>query len=205
MTGIYRITSPSGKVYIGQSRDIAKRFSHYINLYSSVKRQTRLYNSLVKYSPKSHKFEILVLMAEDINQEKLNLLERTCAVEETMNGRELMNIREPGSNGKLSRETINKLILSRTGKKRTEEQRRRMSLSHIGKESHRKGKRHPEETRSKMRKVRVCQFDLDGNFIREWESCGMAGEHYGVCMTCIHNCAKGRSKTSCGFKWKFIK
>ena len=55
--GIYKITSPTGKVYVGQSIDIPRRFREYINLKCS--QQPKLYNSLKKYGPQNHLFEIL--------------------------------------------------------------------------------------------------------------------------------------------------
>ena len=45
MIGIYKITSPSGKVYIGQSLDINERKKHYINI-NAVKKQVKIFNSL---------------------------------------------------------------------------------------------------------------------------------------------------------------
>lgn len=57
MTGIYKITNPKGKVYIGQSIDVEKRFYTYKKLHC--KRQPILYNSLKKYGTQNHTFEIL--------------------------------------------------------------------------------------------------------------------------------------------------
>jgi group I intron endonuclease len=54
---IYKITSPSDKVYIGKSVDIKQRFGFYKRL--KCKSQPKLYNSLVKYGYDNHKFEIL--------------------------------------------------------------------------------------------------------------------------------------------------
>lgn len=57
MTGIYKITSPSNKIYIGQSINIEKRWEWYKKLYC--KSQTKLYNSLKKYGSENHIFEII--------------------------------------------------------------------------------------------------------------------------------------------------
>ena len=46
MIGIYKITNPSNKVYIGQSTNIKERFRKYSKL--SNKRQIKLYNSFQK-------------------------------------------------------------------------------------------------------------------------------------------------------------
>lgn len=57
ISGIYKITSPSGKIYIGSSINICNRIKYYKCL--DCKRQTRLYNSLLKYGWDNHTFEIL--------------------------------------------------------------------------------------------------------------------------------------------------
>lgn len=57
MIGIYKITSPSGKVYIGQTIDHERRFKHYKLL--RCKEQPRIYRSLLKYGVDNHRFEIV--------------------------------------------------------------------------------------------------------------------------------------------------
>ena len=70
LTGIYKITSPTERVYIGQSVDIEDRWSDYRCL--DCKSQTALYNSLLKHGVENHKFEIVSLCYE----EQLNEFER---------------------------------------------------------------------------------------------------------------------------------
>jgi group I intron endonuclease len=57
MVGIYKITSPTNKIYIGQSWQIEKRIVFYKNL--CCVDQRKLYNSLKKYGWNKHKFEVL--------------------------------------------------------------------------------------------------------------------------------------------------
>ena len=57
MIGIYKITSPTGKIYIGQSINIEKRFNQYKHL--KCKGQTILYRSFLKYGVENHTFEIV--------------------------------------------------------------------------------------------------------------------------------------------------
>jgi group I intron endonuclease len=57
MIGIYKITSPTGRIYIGSSNNIENRKCKYKSLKCSS--QTRLYNSLKKYGFENHLFEIL--------------------------------------------------------------------------------------------------------------------------------------------------
>lgn len=70
MTGIYKITSPSGKIYIGQSKNIEKRFGYYKRL--ECRAQPKIYNSFMKYGVNEHKFEIV----EECLIENLNFKER---------------------------------------------------------------------------------------------------------------------------------
>lgn len=70
--GIYKIISPSDKVYIGQGINILRRFREYYNNSSKIKNQTKLYNSLQKYGVEKHLFEII----EECSEEDLNCRER---------------------------------------------------------------------------------------------------------------------------------
>lgn len=57
-TGVYKIESPTGKIYIGSSVNIQRRFRKYKSL--NCKSQTRIYNSLLKHGVDSHKFSIVI-------------------------------------------------------------------------------------------------------------------------------------------------
>lgn len=70
MIGIYKITSPSKKVYIGQSIDIENRFKGYR---SSLHQSSGfLKKSFFKYGTDSHTFEVL----EECDISELNIRER---------------------------------------------------------------------------------------------------------------------------------
>jgi hypothetical protein len=73
MIGIYKITSPNGRVYIGQSIDIEKRFKQYQNL-NRTKVHKKLYRSFLKYGIINHNFSIEI---ECLKQD-LNKMERHC-------------------------------------------------------------------------------------------------------------------------------
>lgn len=68
--GIYKITSPSNRVYTGQGINLYDRLVKYKNL--QCKGQTRLYKSLLKYGWEAHTFEII----EECEFEQLNIRER---------------------------------------------------------------------------------------------------------------------------------
>lgn len=70
MVGIYKITSPKGRVYVGQSVDIGRRYRKYETETCTL--QTRLYNSILKYGFINHKFEVI----EECGVDDLNARER---------------------------------------------------------------------------------------------------------------------------------
>lgn len=72
MTGIYKITSPTSRIYIGQSKDCTKRFYFYKIASKYCHKQKRLYNSFLKYGVSNHIFEII----EECLFDELNTRER---------------------------------------------------------------------------------------------------------------------------------
>jgi len=114
MIGIYKITSPSDKIYIGQSINIQKRFKQYKNL-QNCKFQTKLYDSLM--FEKNHKFEIL----EECDINLLNERERYW--QDYYNVLKGLNCRLTTYNsksGKLSEETKLKMSIASKGKLKSE-------------------------------------------------------------------------------------
>lgn len=140
MIGIYKITSPTKKVYIGQSTNIKKRFSHYKGL--NCKRQPIIYNSLLKYGVEKHKFEILC----ECSVEELNDKERYYQDVFSVIGKNGLNCsltKTSDRSGKHSEETKFKLSKAHKGKKLSEETKLKMSKI-------RKGKPRLEETKLKI-------------------------------------------------------
>jgi group I intron endonuclease len=129
--GIYKITSPSGKVYIGQSWDILNRFRKYKGL-SSIKKQVKLYNSLAKYGYDAHTLEIIKLHNDTVSQETLDNDEIFFIKLYKEQGFPLLNIREGGLGGKLAQESIEKMLTTRGKWNHTEETKLKISTSHFG-------------------------------------------------------------------------
>lgn len=71
MKGIYKITSPTNKIYIGQAVNLTDRRKDYESY--NCKAQRHLYNSLKKYGFENHIFEILI--GGDFSLQELNELE----------------------------------------------------------------------------------------------------------------------------------
>lgn len=134
IVGIYKITSPSGKVYIGQSWNITKRWTYYLNNKSN--KQVFLLRSFNKYGKSAHVFEIIHELPKDVSQLILDNYEISYMEYYRAVGIELMNIKEGGSRGRLP-----------------EEIRRKIGLSKIGNKN-RVGLKHSAETRKKISKNR---------------------------------------------------
>ncbi len=145
MIGIYKITSPSGRIYIGQSVNIDNRISSYKNL--KCKNQTKLYRSLLKYTFENHNFEII----EQCNIEILNERERYWQDFYNSSSKKGLNCRLTKSNDKvglLSNETKIKIGQGNKGKKVSLESRGKMSIAKL---------KMTEETKAKLRNKKLTQ------------------------------------------------
>jgi group I intron endonuclease len=126
--GIYKITNPSGKVYIGQSINIEDRWKKYQKYPESIKNQTKLYNSIIKHGYKNHIFEII----EEC--EEFKLLERETYWKNFYKVLEIPSLccRIDGKGGKNSKETNLKISKIHKGKKYSEESKQKISKAKKG-------------------------------------------------------------------------
>jgi group I intron endonuclease len=157
MIGIYKIINPKGKTYIGQSINIEKRWNGYKKLHC--KGQHKLYNSLEKYGPENHVFEII----EECKLEELDNREifwKKLYLEKfTWNESLFLQIKD-GKGGSKSNETKNKISKSNKGKSKPkgfgEEHSKKMKGRKLSQEhkdkisSSNKGKTHSLETKQKQ-------------------------------------------------------
>ena len=161
--GIYKITSPNNKIYIGQSRNIKKRLYRYSKL--SCKEQPILYRSLLKYGFENHIFEII----EECEIEKLNIIERYWQdfydVTNTEKGLNCILTKTDVLPHSFSSETIEKLKLSSSGKKyalgskHSEKTKLKYSLDRKG-NKYSLGFKHSKETLTK-RSLSRCKIILN--------------------------------------------
>lgn len=113
--GIYKITSPNNKVYIGQSWDLNDREGDYRRL--ECPHQRKLHNSIIKYGWEAHQFKVIMYVSENVTQQMFDEIEQHYMDYYRKLGFELMNIREAGSRGKHSEETKRKIGDAHRGKK----------------------------------------------------------------------------------------
>lgn len=111
--GIYKITSPSGKIYIGQSINIEGRLRNYEK--SQAKRQPRLLRSLLKYGFENHKVEILhVCGKHELDSWEIWYID----LYDTFGTIHGLNLQAGGASGEPSKETRAKLTKAMMGNKR---------------------------------------------------------------------------------------
>jgi group I intron endonuclease len=217
--GIYKITSPTGRIYIGQSVNIQRRFVSYKQLYVKNEGVVRLHRSFLKHGVEAHIFEVV----EECGEIDLNIRERYW--------QDFYNVIDGGLNcrltktndrsGKVSKDTLIKMSeaakgnTSWLGKNHTQETKDKISKAN-------KGRKHSDEVNKKKgrkgtipplkgkfakdnpRSIPVVQLNKDGSFVAKWD-CLMDVKRaldFNICN--INSCLKGRLKTSNGFTWKYL-
>lgn len=203
---IYRIISPSGRIYIGQTVNVNARKSAYRNL--RCKSQHILYNSLKKYGFENHVFDVI----DECGEIEANNLEgfyikeyKSCIYDNERYGMNLVRQHEPERNSKrgkrnpLSESTKEKIKNSLTGVKHTLERKNNMSKACIG----RIQSNETIEKRVKHLYKPIIQLSMDNIFIKEWESIKQAVEELNVPRSSVQMTAKGKYKHGGGFKWQY--
>ena len=106
MIGIYKITSPSNKVYIGQSINITNRWNTHRKSINN-KKKTKLINSFLKYGVDNHIFEIVeICEVKDLNKKERYWQDYYNVIEEGLN---LKLTQTDDKSGSLSEETKEKI------------------------------------------------------------------------------------------------
>ena len=193
---VYKHISPSGKVYIG----ITKRKPEYRWNKGKGYREDQLlfYRAIKKYGWDNFTHEILYtgLSEKDAKNIEISLIRQYKSLGMSYNitdggdgGRGLHNKRK-----KLSKET--KLKMSKSRKGLLAGNKNPMYGRHETNPAYGKfGKEHPASKK-------VYQYDLLGNFIKEWDCLSEVQRHLNILVTHITACCNGRQKTAGGYIWK---
>lgn len=193
---VYKHTSPSGKVYIG----ITKRKPEYRWNKGKGYRKDQLlfYRAIKKYGWDNFTHEILYtgLSEKDAKNIEISLIRQYKSLGMSYNitdggdgGRGLHNKRK-----KMSDET--KLKMSKSRKGLLAGNKNPMYGRHETAPAYgRFGKEHPASKK-------VYQYDLLGNFIKEWDCLSDVQRHLNILVTHITACCNGRQKTAGGYIWK---
>lgn len=131
VAGVYKITSPSGRIYVGSSVNLRRRFYCYKRL--DCKKQPKLYRSFIKYGVEYHIFEVLcectlhdLYFKERFFGDKFKVLDPKLGLNSALPGYE-------DTPPIISEETRIKKSESAKGKKHTEETKLKISKVHKGK------------------------------------------------------------------------
>lgn len=197
---VYKIVNPAGAIYIGSTKSFNKRISFYKRL--DCIKQTKVYESLIKYGYESHVIEIICTAPYNELEKK----ERELGIFYNALDAEMgLNCILPGSGDM-------KCLQSEEYKERFRkkcELQIANQLSGLTKEKMSKNsKRHKpsEETKlkSKTKLSRpIIQFDKNGNYINEFESTIDASVYTGIGRSSIKENLNNRSNSAGGFIWKF--
>lgn len=209
--GIYKITNRiNGKVYIGQSVNIQQRWYQHKSSFKNG--NTLLYQAIRKYGLENFCFEII----EECPQEKLNEKEiywidyynsfnyengynMTPGGSEpiSVNPKEIYNLWDQGYSvgqiynnlkDKMSYGTIKNYLHSYSNWNNSESRRRSSLL-----------------VNRKINKENIFvikQYDLFGNFIKNWNSAKEIERELGICSVAITYVLNGKQVQSGGFQWK---
>jgi group I intron endonuclease len=210
MIGIYKITNPNGKIYIGQSVNIKERKLQYKYL-SKYSLGRKIYNSLKKYGWEQHIFEIIEECSlEQLDEREIywgghfNVLENGLNLK-LGDGRgicseETKRLMSKSAKNIMTEEHRNKLSIAKLGKSRTEEAKRALRVPKKSKENY--------KNTGKWVKSLTCvlQYDLEEKFIKEWSSIKEAEVFHhpkNASKNNISGCCSGRQKTAYGYIWKY--
>lgn len=160
---IYKITSPSGKVYVGQTINLPQRLRQYKSMKKG--NQVKLVNSVNKYGWDAHTFEIIEELSYDGNKTELNEREKYWIKEHTAFGPYGLNCTE-GGDGQIGRVWTTEQIAnlskaqmgntSHLGFKNTDESKDRMSKSaKLRGANRKKGFVQSQEVKDKIRKSKL--------------------------------------------------
>jgi len=225
---VYKITSPSNKVYIGITKNIIRRFKEYKSL--RCKSQILIYNSLKKYGWDSHIKEILFIT---LTKEEAIIKEKECVlVNKILNLSLNVSFGGEGANGlkfelsplskpiiQLSidnkfikkwsslREASEKLGLSQGNISRAANGNNRSEGNYLWlkEEDFNKGITRTYEKNSQIIKSRkkILQYDKQGNLVKEWESIAEVCKNLKINKSVIHRILNNTTKNSKKYDFKY--
>ena len=203
---VYIHTSPSGKMYVGQTKlkpeeRWGKNGSHYLKKkINGDYIHPAFAHAILKYGWNNIEHEIVAssLTSEEADNFEKLLIEKM----NTKNRKYGYNLKDGGLGGGGFSEEIKKKISNATkgennpfyGKNHSEESLKKMSESHKGLNM---GEAH-------FASKKVCQYDSLGSLINIWNCMNEAERELNISKGSIYNCCKGIQKKSGGFIWKYV-
>jgi hypothetical protein len=222
MYSIYKITSPSNRVYIGQSKNIESRKLNYTWTGKQTARQPLLNKSLVKYGFIHHKFEVIEsnLSKEDANIREIFYIKIFKDLKTSLNctdgGNNTSNIiKTPIIQFDLNGNHIQEFpsIIDAANSLNIIHQKISICLSKkryyssgflwLSKKEYDKGILPIWDYKKSSRKRIIQQFSKENELIKEFNSAAEAAKELNISKNGILNCVSNFSKSAKGFIWKY--
>lgn len=211
---VYKHTSPSGKVYIGITRqNPLKRWKYGVGY----KDNPHFWNAIIKYGWENFNHEILFdgLTKEEAEQKEIELIALYKSNKHKY-GYNRTNGGE-GCNGiKFSESSLEKMRISHKGKSLSKTTREKLSKSLVDyytvHKHHQSGRKRSKESIQKSietakkngkHRISIIQYDGDGNVIKIYASISDACVELNILPSSISNALKGRSHSAGGYVWKY--
>lgn len=190
---IYKYTSPSNKVYIGQTIHEKKRRNDFLCITTSYS-GPKIDNARKKYGPENFKYEV-IFRIESINKEEVRSILNSKEKEfiELFNSiSEGYNIDEGGSYVDIEHTQSCPEELKQL---RSFQMKERWKNGFKGCSGNKKA---IEDMKGKL-SIPILQYDLQGNFIAEWQSATVAGKTLNVKNSLITKTCKKQNWVCRGF------
>lgn len=181
-SGIYKWTSPTNRVYVGQSKNLKQREEWYRGGGADKTTMTKLKRSFNKHGINNHKFEIIEYCSiSELNNKEIywGLYYDTLSIKG-------LNCKLGNQNCLFSEETKQKMREAKLGIKQSPEHLAKRVKAHTGTTRN----NHP-----------ILQYDLQDNFIKEWSSISQAGSSLNNNGEQIRLTLKRGDNIVYGFKW----
>jgi group I intron endonuclease len=223
MIGIYKITSPTKRIYIGQTSNYNRRISQHKNVVKKTNLVNKLYRSFRKYGFENHLFEFI----ETCDRHELNNKERywqdfyKCV---SSNGLNSILVNTDILPRFVSNETRRKISESNKGKgyakglKRSEDVKLNAKIAYSNRPDNKKMKRvkgNYKMTESHKKNLhinlyskkskKVSQINKYGVLVKVWDSAMEIQRELGYRNQNINKCCRDKSgtKTAYGYKWNY--
>jgi group I intron endonuclease len=222
---IYKITNKvNRKFYVGRTvKSLAERFSNHC--YDATKKNstTYLHRAIRKYGKENFIIEEIEFCECDLgNREMFWISQLRPDYNQSLGG-------DGGNPGYYHTEETKKLLSEMRrgkytgkdnpfyGRHHTEETKEKLRKMRKGKPSvcGFAGKSHTDESKAKtsqtlrnnpnIKRVKVFQYDIDGNFLREFESINAAARFVKTNASNIKYTCEGRFNHCKGYKWSYVK
>ncbi len=211
---IYKITSPSGKVYIGKTKNFTKRESSYKSEVKKNKTEIIIHNSIRKYGWDAHKKEFIEELPNDmLNEREIYWIAyfRTYWYDNPMgmnmtkggdgnNGSWMHNIERREKQAKRFTGAGNPFY----GKHHTEEFKTKKSKE-VSEYNKHNGIKVPKWgiEKSRLQKIKpVLAYNSNGEFLKEFESYVEAAKFTGCSSSDVYNSVSGRRTHAKGYVFR---